>query len=110
MGLKIFNNNIAKKIETVGKEAQSLIDLGFQKINYLPQSNNPLNQEGIKNGFEIINEYNSVGEFGLAFEHILYMVYETEIEMSKSSLKVIMELSKQMNISIDHIQNKFNKM
>lgn len=52
MGLGIIKNNIAKKIATVGKEAQSLIDLEFQKTNYEPQSNSPLNQEGMKNGFE----------------------------------------------------------
>lgn len=110
MGLGIFKNNIAKKIATVGKEAQSLIDLEFQKINYEPESNSPLDQEGMKNGFEIISEYNSVGEFGLAFEHILYMIHETEIVMSKPSSELMVELSKKMNISIDHIQNKLKKM
>ncbi len=109
MKLNFFKNKTADKIDTIGKKVQSQIDSEFQKVNNEPEEDNPLNQAGMRNGFEIINEYNSVGEFGLAFEHILYMINETEIQMDDNSSELIKELGEKMNISIDHIQNQLRK-
>lgn len=97
------------KIERIGKNVQSLIDFEFQKVNDEPEEDSPLNQAGMRDGFEIIKEYNSEGEYALAFEHILYMVHETGIMIDKASSGLIIELGKKMNISIDHIQKQLRK-
>jgi len=97
------------KIESIGKNVQSLIDSEFQKVNNEPEEDSPLNQAGMRDGFEIINEYNSEGEFGLAFEHILYMIHETGIEIDEALSELITELGEKMNISIDHIQKQLRK-
>lgn len=102
MKLKFFKNSTKNKIETIGKEVQALINIELQNSQNL-DSQNPLNQVGMANGFEIINEYNSVREYGLAFEHVLYMIDETGIKVDKTSSELIKEMSKEMSISINHI-------
>lgn len=109
MKLRLFKNKNINKIEFIGKEIQSLINSEFEKVNNEPDKDSPLNQLGLRNGLEIINEYIIVREFGLAFEHVLYMVYETGIKIDKSSSEIIIELSKKMNIPIDHIQEQLKK-
>ncbi len=109
MRLNFLKNETKDKIESIGKNVQSLIDSEFQKVNNKPKEDSPLNQAGMQDGFKIINEYNSEGEFGLAFEHILYMIYETGIEIDEASLELITELGKKMNISIDYIQKQLEE-
>jgi hypothetical protein len=64
----------------------------------------------MRNGFEIINEFNSEGAYEIAFGHILYMIEETNIMLSKTSSELIelIELSEGMNISVEEIQNQLN--
>ena len=85
MGLNLFQNRIVNKIETIGNEVQALINAEFKKVNDKPKVDSPLNQAGMKDGLDIINEYNSVGEYGIAFDHVLYMIHETDISISESS-------------------------
>ena len=108
MRLNFFRRKTESKIEILGKEVQSLIDAEFQKVNYKPNNGSPLNQLGMRNGFEIISEFNSEGAYEIAFEHILYMIQETNIMLGKSASELIIELSERMNIPVEHIQNQFN--
>jgi len=102
-------NKTESKITIVGKEVQSLIDIELSKVDLEINTESPLNQLGMKNGFEIISEFNSQREFGLAFEHVLYMIYETELEIDKTISALIIEIGEQINVSTEHIQKQLKK-
>ena len=109
MKLNFLKNQTADEMEHIGIKVQSLINSEFQKVKNKPEEDSPLNQAGMRNGLEIIKEYNSEREFGLAFEHILYMIHETGIEIDKASSELITGLGEKLNISIDHIQKQLRK-
>ena len=109
MGLRFLKNRTASKIESVGKEIQSLIDVEIKNSNFEIENNSPFNQAGMLDGLHVVNEYNSVGEYGLAFEHVLYMIHETGLKLNKQSSDIINDLAREMNISIDHIENQLIK-
>lgn len=43
-------------------------------------------QCGLRDGFKIVEEYVQAGELGVAFDHLLYMVTETDISLTSSSV------------------------
>lgn len=105
----LFKNKKSDKILIIGKEVQSKVDIELKNLSENPIEGSPLLQLGIKDGFEIINEFNSVGEYGLAFEHILYMIDASDVQLSKKTKDYIYFLSEKMNISIESIQRQMNK-
>ncbi len=46
-----------------------------------PAPGSTLDQEGLRNGKEIVSDYFTHGEVGLALEHLVYMIIETGIEI-----------------------------
>jgi len=106
MSKNIFKSQIRKKIETVATEIQSLVNEEFQRDLNQHIKNSALQQAGLKNGKEIIDEYSVNFEYGLAFEHLLYMIDETGITVSQSSSTLLFELSEEMNLSIDEIKSQ----
>ncbi len=54
MSLNFLKNETKDKIESIGKNVQSLIDSEFQKVNNKPKEDSPLNQAGMQDGFKII--------------------------------------------------------
>lgn len=43
-------------------------------------------QAGLRDGLEIVGDFIRAGEFGVAFEHVLYMVSETHVSLTSSSV------------------------
>ena len=84
--MKFFKSSIEKKILALSLEAQAQINELFEASDDPPPEGSALEQAGLRNGNEIIEEYLRHGELGLAVDHLRYMVEETEIELKESSI------------------------
>lgn len=95
--LRIFKN---KKIElkTIADEFQNL-------INNLEDKSN-LESEGLLNGGEVIHEYVDNNECGLAFEHLLYMISESELSISDKLVERLKKLGNKLGYSNDSIESE----
>jgi len=69
--------------------AQELIDELYR--------NNPANetfeQVGILNGKEIVNDFIDHGELGVALDHLLYMIHESDIQFPLEALKELLSIA-----------------
>lgn len=70
-------------IGRVAKEAQELLDRLYTAG--APLAGSSLDQMGLRNGREIVEDYLSRGEPGLALEHLLYMIKEPPLTLSTVS-------------------------
>ena len=69
-------------IRLVTPEIQELVDLVFAKLSGEPEPGTALEQVNLKGGDTIVYEFLEHGEFGLAFDHLTYMVEVTGIELT----------------------------
>ena len=69
-------------IRTLLDEVSSLIDAAFAAVNYKPAAGSALDQAGLTNGKEIVEDYLRHGEPVVAFEHLLYMIEEPGLTLS----------------------------
>lgn len=60
-------------------------------------------QEGILNGSLIVQEYLDEGECGLAVEHLLYMVYESEIFYPNEIIEELTDLANKYEIKSSYL-------
>ena len=81
-------------------EAQSLIDREFAKWEHGPPEDSGFEQEGLLNGKEIVEEYLAHSEPGLALEHLIYMVAETDIALSETARNKIGFAASKMNLDV----------
>jgi hypothetical protein len=59
-----------------------------------------LDQAGLRNGKEIVNEYLLYGEVELALEHLIYMVRETGIALSEETRAHIRDAASSVKMKI----------
>ena len=92
----IFKNKQTEELKSISKEIQLLIS----NENYDSDS------MGIKDGGNIIEEYLLSNEKGIAFEHLLYMISETGLELSEDLLQRIYSVGKKMGFTTDMINDE----
>lgn len=68
------------------------------ELNTREPKNETFQQTGMLDGGLVIDEYLNAGEWGLATQHLLYMVYESEIEFDSSHLKELEQIARQFGI------------
>lgn len=74
--ISLVRNPLKKELKRLGIEIQDLI-LNDKLLS------SKIDQEGIKDGAQIISEYVDQNELELAFEQLHYMITESEIQLSK---------------------------
>ena len=84
---KLFVNNDKRIIDDLACKIQNQI----HNLHLKEPNNEIFDQEGILNGYSIVKEYIDEGEYAIAIEHLLYMVYESDISYSTG---IIEELNK----------------
>ena len=77
--------SLDRRIRAVAAEAQTKLDRLFGETNVIDEDS-ALNQLGLRDGLEIVGEYLKHGEYGLAFDHTLYMISEAELCLSSRAL------------------------
>lgn len=88
-GFRKTNPDIAKLLEATDK-AQGLIN----DLHQADPSNTTFDQAGILDGREIIRDYVGHNEWGVAFEHLLYMIHESEIDFPDDELWELRSIAK----------------
>jgi hypothetical protein len=96
--LGLFKNKFSETLKSISKEIQLLITKNYSDKDNL--------SEGIIDGEKIIDDYLQSSEKGLAFEHLLYMISETELEITDRLLIKIYKLGKKLNIEREDIEDE----
>lgn len=92
------NKNIENRLEIITDAVQLLIDAEFDKVDGVPTPDSALDQAGLKDGKQIVMEFIHHGELGLAIEHLVYMIEETDISISNALRNQILEIASGMNM------------
>ena len=99
---KSDRQRIEDLISKVANSVQELIDTDLAKVNREPSPEHPLSQAGLRDGNQIVIDYSNHGEYGLALEHILYMIEEPELSISDGLRGQILQLSDELDIKGIH--------
>ena len=71
---------VAPLITAVAQQVQQQLDALYAAGDPTPGS--ALDQAGLRDGAEIVVDYLSHGEAGVAFDHLLYMISEPDLVLS----------------------------
>ena len=71
-----------EQLLAVASEAQNRIDDALGRMTPSEIEGSDFDQAGLRDGLKIVGDYLRVGEFGVAFDHVLYMVIETHISLT----------------------------
>lgn len=67
-------------IRRAATEAQSMLDRLYAAGE--PAAGSPLDQAGLRDGLQVVEEFLSHNEAGVALEHLLYMIAEPPLALS----------------------------
>lgn len=65
-------------------EVQTLMDLAFGEVDGKPSPRSALNQLGLIDGSGIVLDYLDHNEGGVAFDHLIYMIFEPPLQITPS--------------------------
>ncbi|MCC9601134.1 hypothetical protein LOC67_11310 [Stieleria sp. JC731] len=85
---------IRNTIRTSTDEVQALI----LELHEQDPDNETFSQVGILNGSETVAEYLKHNELGVALDHLLYMIHESDIRYDIERVKQLHALAVQLNI------------
>ena len=89
-------SELTATIVTAATEAQAAID---RKLRSCPDiAGTPLEQAGLKDGLQIVCEYVSAGEAGVALDHLRYMITETEVLLSTATRAALDEVCRRLKV------------
>lgn len=86
-------------LEDALPEVSSLMAQRFAQVGGAPEPGSDLDQCGLKNGAEIVRDYMASNEWGLALEHLCYMVEETALPISAKTHSAIVAAAQSMQIA-----------
>ena len=89
--IKIFQKSLKKEIAELSNEI--LNSVWSNRIKYSSKESS-----GIKDGKQIITEYLKNREYGIAYEHLAYMINECEIELGVEQKARLDKIADRMNI------------
>lgn len=80
---------------------KTIAELSNEIFNVILKSGLKTDSCGIKNGNEIITEYLNKNELGLAYEHLEYIVFETDFSLISEQNEKINLIAKQLELKKD---------
>ncbi|WP_299611290.1 hypothetical protein [uncultured Aquimarina sp.] len=86
--LNIFKKSIKKEIAELSNEI----------LNVIVKNGFETDSCGIKDGNEIITEYLTKNELGLAYEHLEYVISETELSLNSEQTKTMIFIAGKLGI------------
>lgn len=93
-----------EQILAVASEAQQRIDDALARMTRSEIEGTRFDQAGLRDGFKIVEDYLRVGELGVAFDHLLYMVIETDLTLAASSVLVIEQTAAELGLPAPRVQ------
>ena len=70
--------------------------------------NETFDQEGFLNGSAIIKDYLAEGEYGIAVEHLIYMVYESELVFPSEIIKELHAIASKLSVKNPYLTKVAN--
>ena len=89
--IKIFQKSLKKEIAELSNEILS-------SVWSIKIKNSDTESRGIKDGKQLITEYLKNREYGIAYEHLAYIITECEIELSVEQKTRLDKIADKMNI------------
>lgn len=97
--LNFFNNNdLSKSLPYWAKKVWTLIDEN-------PELKSKIDQAGILNGNQIIAEYLENQEWGLAYQHLSYLIRETGIYLTPEEIGKVSQIAPKLGVEIPDLQS-----
>lgn len=93
---------ISEYIRRTAEAVQLFVDMELAKCNDQPKEGSNLDQLGLRDGKSIVEDFLNHNEPGLALEHLVYMIEETDMVLSeevRTQIKMIAQ-AMHMNISL----------
>ncbi len=90
--------SISDSIRSFTETAQLLI----AELRRVKPEDETFDQVGILDGHTIVAEFLDHGEFGVAIEHVLYMIHESNISFPAEELNALHALAKQLGARNDY--------
>jgi len=94
--------SLSNDIDAIGVIVQGLVDVELAKTSIVVPGS-ALDQSGLKDGLPLIREYLQHGEFGIAFEHVLYMIRELALPIPTETYAVMKRVARAMEIADDKL-------
>ena len=93
---------MARSVETLIRSALSEVEIqmarAFHQVGDEPEPGSDLDQLGLRDGGSTVEGYLHHGEWGLALEHLIYMVREPHLPISRVAFSQIDEAGRAMGI------------
>ncbi len=89
--------SLRRWIEEEVAEVQQKVNEECERVG-IPEPGSALDQEGLRDGSTTVLDYLEHGKGALAFEHFLYMITELDVQVSKSTLRLIERAGTKMNL------------
>ena len=86
------NKDLRADFIEVLDEVSTLMSIAYEQLGPVP-GDHALAQAGLENGREVVLDYVDHNEAGLAFEHLLYMIDEPPLVISKKSRVVLARIA-----------------
>jgi hypothetical protein len=86
---------LASWIEQAAIDTQDLVDGEFARVG-TPAPGSSLDQCGLRDGLAIVRDLLRRGEYGVAFDHLLYMVTELDLALPAETHDLVLRAGKQM--------------
>jgi hypothetical protein len=78
-------------------EVQRRLAMAFEQAGSISEDHT-LASLGLKDGHKIVKDYIEHGELGLAFEHLVYMIDEPSLTVSKNCFNLITQAGKSLGM------------
>ncbi len=97
-------NRLNRELLIIAENIQGLINLEYERVNWEPEPESALDQAGLRNGFDVVKDYVEHGEAGIAFDHLLYMIKETRVQLSEDSWTCLLNIASKLGVSLTSLQ------
>ena len=91
-------------LEQALPEVTALMEQKFSQVGGVPEPGSDLDQYGLRDGGEIVRDYMANNEWGLALEHLCYMVNETNLPISAKTYVSIQAAGQAMRMDTRALQ------
>lgn len=86
-------------------EVDALMSRAFAAASQSPEPDGALDQCGLRDGADIVSDYLRHGEAGVAFEHLIYMVCELSLPISREAFTLIDRAGRTMGMAPESWQD-----
>lgn len=71
----------------------------FEAVDGVPPPGSALDQNGLRDGANVVEDYLAHGEVVVALEHLIYMVGETDLPVADSTRDAIVEAGRRCRVA-----------